>query len=238
MKYLALFIFLFINIHTYGQELSGSELLDKVIAYHDPNNKWETLAAKITFAPENRSGKTINSSIEFKDRGDYFKMNSDNGENIISQTVNGDTCTFELNGSTEITEAQKKEHKLNSDRAKRIRNYYVYLYGLPMKLRDPGTLVADAVIQETFMGMNYLKLKVSYEAEVGRDIWFFYINPNTYAMDAYQFYHDDINGKGEYITLEGIVEIDGIKIPKLRKWYTNKEDKFLGKDEILKVEKL
>ena len=59
-------------------------------------------------------------------------------------------------------------------------------------------------------------------------------------MEIYQFYRmdDDDNQKddtGEYIILTEEETINGIKLPKNRAWYTNKDDKLLGTD-ILKKE--
>lgn len=222
----------------HAQDIKGLELLEKTIAYHDPDDNWKSLAVKLTFAAEERNGKTINRVVEFKEGGNYFGYYGDDGENQVNQFISDETCTFSLNGLTTISKDDMKKFKLSCERTQRIRNYYVYLYGLPMKLKDEGTKVDKKVTYADFMGVNYLKLRITYDAEVGNDIWYFYINPDSYKMEAYQFYHDEEKGDGEYITLEGIVEIDGIKIPKLRKWYTNKEDKFLGADDLAKIEAL
>ena len=47
---------------------------------------------------------------------------------------------------------------------------------------------------------------------------------------GYRFYHVEEKNDGEYITLEGEEKIKGIRFPKTRKWYYNKDDKFLGAD--------
>ena len=53
-------------------------------------------------------------------------------------------------------------------------------------------------------------------------------------MEVYQFFHDETKNDGEYILLSGIEIIDGIKMPKVRAWYTNKEEKYLGTDTLKK----
>jgi hypothetical protein len=114
-----------------------------------------------------------------------------------------------------------------------MRDYYGYLYGLPMKLKDKGTQIEDKIKRVKFQGKEYLSIKVTYEAKVGKDTWYFYFNPATYALEGYRFYHDESKNDGEYITLEGLETVQGIKIPKTRAWYVNKDDKFLGKDILL-----
>jgi hypothetical protein len=116
-----------------------------------------------------------------------------------------------------------------------MKNYYTYLYGLPMKLKDPGTLIDPKVERRSFKGKEYLVLKVKYEEGVGKDIWYFYFDPKSYALKVYQFYHDETKNDGEYILLSGIESAIGIKMPKTRAWYLNKDNKYLGTDVLVKV---
>jgi hypothetical protein len=58
-----------------------------------------------------------------------------------------------------------------------MQNYYTYLYGLPMKLKDPGT-ISSVVNRKNFLGKEYLVLKVKYEESIGTDSWYFILNPN------------------------------------------------------------
>jgi hypothetical protein len=83
---------------------------------------------------------------------------------------------------------------------------------------------------KTFMGKRYLVLKVTYEDPVGGDTWYFYFNPENYAMEVYQFFHDEAKNDGEYIILTEEESIKGIKMPKNRAWYYNSDDKYLGTD--------
>jgi len=104
-----------------------------------------------------------------------------------------------------------------------------------MKLKDPGTHIANTFERKSFKGKEYLVLKVTYDESVGEDIWYVYINPETYAMEIYQFFKTDVNGNeietsGEYILLSGETVINGIKMPKNRAWFYNKDDLYLGTD--------
>jgi len=105
-----------------------------------------------------------------------------------------------------------------------------------MKLKDPGTIIASATERKTFKGKKYLVLKASYDAEVGSDVWYFYFDPSTYAMEIYQFYkgYPMKEGKdtGEYILLTEEAIVNGVKMPKNRAWYYNKDDKYLGTDKM------
>ncbi len=114
-----------------------------------------------------------------------------------------------------------------------MKDYYTYLYGLPMKLRDPGTQIDLLVRKKTFMEKEYLVLRVTYDKEVGEDTWYFYFDPENYAMEAYQFFHKEAENDGEYILLSGEETIHGIRMPKVRAWYYNKDNTYLGTDTLI-----
>jgi hypothetical protein len=112
------------------------------------------------------------------------------------------------------------------------KNYYTYLYGLTMKLKDEGTIIDQKVVKKIFKGKEYLVLKATYSQEVGKDTWYFYFDPKTYAMQAYQFFKV-AKDSGEYILLSGLETINEIKMPKDRAWYYNKDNGYLGTDILI-----
>ena len=135
-----------------------------------------------------------------------------------------------FNGETNISEAVAKENDLSCERANLYKNYYTYLYGLPMKLNDEGTQIDPKVTKKTFKGKEYLVLKVTYAETVGKDTWYFYFDPKTYAMEIYQFFKEEAKNDGEYILLTEEVIVNDIKMPKKRAWYYNKDNGYLGTD--------
>lgn len=229
-KFALILLIFALSLSINAQELSGPELLVKAIQYHDPQGNWD--AFKATFmvtmsTPEKLDRESI---ITINIPGEYFRLKATRDNITTEQILDKEECTLFLNGSNNISEQERETHRLNCDRAKTMKNYYTYLYGLPMKLRDPGTRVSPKVLKKRFKGKEYLVLKVNYEASVGGDTWYFYFDPDNYAMEVYQFFHEEDKNDGEYIILEEEEEIKGIKMPKIRSWYYNKDDKFLGTD--------
>ena len=217
-----------------GQNLTGSELLKKAIEYHDPNGNWSTFnyIFSVTMttpdAPDRISNITINLPKQF------FKVVAAKNGLTTEYTIDKGLCEIKLNGKSNLTEEELKSNNLSCDRAKMYKNYYTYLYGLPMKLEDDGTIIHEKVETKIFKGKTYLRLKVTYDETVGSDTWYFYFDPKTYAMEVYQFFHDETKNDGEYILLSGIETIGGINMPKVRAWYTNKENNYLGTDSLKK----
>lgn len=235
MKYVLSLLFFFL-LTTIGisQSLTGEQLLERAIAYHDPQGNWETFNGTLHVSMETPNAPKRNSKIQINLPQEYFQVEATQGDKTTRYQIDSGECTIALNGKTDLSPSDLKENNLSCERATLYKNYYTYLYGLPMKLKDPGTSIDPVVEQVNFKGKDYLRLKVTYDEAVGTDIWFFYFDPKTYAMEVYQFYKGDPAGQGkdtgEYILLEGEEIISGIRMPKNRAWYYNKDDKYLGTD--------
>lgn len=239
MRKVVVFVFVFLGIlGVNGQDISANKLLEKAIEFHDPNNQWDVFKGKLLITMTTPDEKQRVSKIEMDLRKSYFKATSTKEDVTIEQTILKDSCSLKLNGATTFSDEDAKKHRLNCDRALMMKNYYTYLYGLPMKLKDPGTNIDPVVKNKSFKGKDYLVLKVTYDKTVGDDIWYFYFDPKSYAMEVYQFFHDETKNDGEYILLTELEDASGIKMPKSRAWYYNKGDKYLGTDLLTKVEGL
>lgn len=210
---------------------TASQVLEKAITYHDPNNQWPTFndTFQVTMTTENNADRVSDITINLPQ--EYFSVTASRDTVQTYYTLDKLKCT------TSIKEPEtKKGARTPCETATLYKNYYTYLYGLPMKLKDPGTILSPKVERVTFKGKDYLKLKATYDEAVGSDVWFFYFNPTTYAMEVYQFFKGDPKGAGkdtgEYILLSEEATVQGVKMPKVRAWYYNKEDKYLGTDTI------
>jgi hypothetical protein len=229
MKNRTLLLLLFISIASFSQEITGDELLEKAIQFHDPKGNWKTFEGALfvtMVTPENANRK---SEIKINLPEQYFSVKAVSNAISSEYTLHKGVCTAGINGNSNPSEALKKKHNLNCERAKMYKNYYTYLYGLPMKLKDEGTIIDQKVAKKVFKGKEYLVLKATYKQEVGKDTWYFYFDPKTYAMEVYQFFKV-AKDSGEYILLSGLETINGIKMPKNRAWYYNKNDGHLGTD--------
>ncbi len=210
-------------------------LLEKAIEYHDPQDRWSQFSGDfvVLSTRPGRSGRTSHIRMDHPQSFFRIQINLDGVDTALE--MRGDSCRLEYQGSTEFSEAIAEKHRLNCDRARMWRDYYSYLYGLPMKLKDPGTKISGSVLKRRFKGADYWVLEVKYDPDTGSDTWYFYFDPESYAMRAYQFYHDPAANDGEYILLEDEVDLYGMRIPRKRSWYTNAEEKFLGADLLLET---
>jgi hypothetical protein len=233
MKNLTTLLLLFSSIISFSQDITGNELLEKAIQFHDPNGNWETFEGQLFVTMEIPNGAPRKSSIRINLPEQYFSLKAIRDTITTTYTVRKGDCNIAINGNENPSEEQIKKFSLSCERAHMYKNYYTYLYGLPMKLKDEGTIIHQKVEKKAFKGKDYLVLKATYSKEVGKDTWYFYFNPKTFAMEVYQFFKET-KDSGEYILLSGLETINEIKMPKNRAWYYTKNNAYLGTD-ILKT---
>jgi len=230
MKYTLVLVTFFMLQGVFGQTLTGDQLLKKAIQYHDPQGNWSSFQGEFKVVLETPKNPERTSLITIDLPQEYFNVSTVvDGERSFREIKNNN-CRFSTEDRT-VVEASLGQK--DCVRTVMFKNYYTYLYGLPMKLMDPGTNIVREVTTQKFKGKEYLVLRVTYDEAVGSDIWQFYFNPETYAMEVYQFFKGDDEQSGEYILLSDEVIVQGIKMPKDRAWYYNKDNGYLGTDHLM-----
>lgn len=229
------FIALLLSPYCFCQDLNSNDLLNKSISYHDPNNQWPSFNGEFTVVMETPNNSDRTSKIKIDLPKESFHLVTQRDSSTVTYILNKGKCIISKADSLRISKSTEKPKRSHCEMAELYKNYYTYLYGLPMKLKDPGTILSDKIERKTFKGKAYLSFKVSYDANVCSDVWQFYFNPSTYALEAYQFYKTKADGQikpesGEYIVLSAEAVVNGIKMPKIRAWYYNKDDNYLGTD--------
>jgi len=213
--------------------LTAKEALTRSIAYHDPQQRWSGGTFSLPLY-ESRPGADYRlTELSINNATQTFTLAQQRGTINIYRHLSPDTCYTLLNRKADFTEQEAEQYRLTCSANRNYANYYRYLWGLPMKLTDPGTRLDKPVWEAHFNGQPALQLRVTYDPAVGEDTWYFYLHPETYALLGYQFYHDEAADDGEYIILEDEITMNGVHFPARRYWYTNSDQKFLGKDELL-----
>ncbi len=215
-----------------AQSPSASALLEQSISYHDPSGRWGSEAWQIVLTETRPNGADRSTALSFDPGEAAFTLDQDRDGHRIHFDIRNQGVNILLDGQVPTDTALIRRYNLTRERALLLRDYYAYLYGLPMKLKDPGTILDPQVLDTTYRGIPVYGLQVTYDQEVGHDTWYFYLDKQTAALKGYRFYHDEAAHDGEYITLEGEAHAGPFILPKVRKWYTHQEDKYLGADII------
>lgn len=216
-----------------GPAPTAEALLARSIDYHDPEGRFLTRAHRLSFKETRPNGPDRLTTIVIDVPREYF-LRAVEGPPKTAQLLDSEGCSLSVAGRPP-TEEEIEEHGLTCDRTRMLRNYYTYLWGLPMKLRDPGTNLGP-VKAATFDGKPAWEMRVTYDEGVGGDIWYVYFDPATAAMIGYRFYHDEAAGDGEVIVLSGEVEAAGLRLPAERAWTTHQDERYLGTDVLVKLE--
>ena len=217
---------------------TGPELVRQSIAYHDPRGQWPTLRTRLFFQSSPATGNASTYEVELDNATGYFcHISHPEGHEVVKGVVNGQEV-FLLDGQPNPSAEDRKKFRLAAGAAQRTRNFYTFLYGLPMKLRDAGTRVAPDAPRQPLLGQTYPTVQVSYDPAVGQDTWSFYLDPRTSALQAYRFYQHKEPNDGEYVLLREVLAVEGVLLPKERKWYLNKDDSYLATDLLLRAEPL
>jgi Family of unknown function (DUF6503) len=228
-------IFNAINAQTVSTE-NAKDVLNKCIKFHDPKGNWGNLHQKLYFHAKEPDNDNIREEVLLDNRVTYFCHISRADSNVIEKEISDTVIVGRINGDTAMTEENRKKYRLMPRQIRSARNSYVYLYGLPMKLTDNGTILSDTVRIDTFNSKTYLVLNVKYEKGIGNDTWFFYIHPTTYALEGYRFNHNRKPNDGEFIICEDLIEVDGIRMPKVRLWHENATKKYMATDILERTE--
>lgn len=218
------------------QAPAAHDLLERAIAYHDPEGLWDRARFELEIretGPENRDRHT---RVRIDTPGNAFELLTQREGRVIEGLMADDECVLTLDGSLDISDEDRDKYRLTCDRLRWLRDYYTYLWGQPMKLRDPGTRVDPQAEASEYQGLPVWSLRVTYDEAVGTDTWYFYFDRESSALVGYRFYHNEADNDGEYIVLEGEIEADGVRIPARRSWYTHAEDRHLGDDVLTAVE--
>jgi hypothetical protein len=211
----------------------SEKVLARSIDYHDPEGLWGREPLRLSFEESRPDGSMRKTKVLIDSHHERFEWWSESGDDILEGSLVGEECTVRLNGSIEIPNAKREKHRLDCQRVILYRDYYTYLWGLPMKLRDPGTRLGPEIRETDFHGQPVLSLRVNYDPEVGGDTWYFYFDPDSAALVGYRFYHDEAANDGEYIVLEGEVKSGSLRLPKARTWYTHGDERLLGTDTLI-----
>ena len=179
-------------IHLHAQKLpTGQELLEKSLAYHDPENAWYSRNHVIELVSKRPVASDRISTIYLYHAASSFGMDLRRDGLMIQTKLNSEDCSATIDGKSEISKEQEDTYRLSCEGITRWRDYHGYMLGLPMKLNDPGTMIHQEVRRVSFSDRDVLAIRVTYDEEVGKDIWYMYFDPTTFALVGTRFYHDE-----------------------------------------------
>ena len=153
----------------------------------------------------------------------------------LTLVVENDKAEARLDGRADLSSDELERYRLTPAQILTQRNMQLYLNGLPMKLKDPGTRLDPKVKEALFQGRAVHELRVTYDRNVGSDSWYFYLDRATCALVGQRFYHDEAAGDGEYTVFSEEVSGGDLRLPRVRKWYRNQGNELFITHTILSI---
>lgn len=215
-----------------GDPLPAPEvLLRRSIAYHDPEGVLLSSTLHVTASESRVDGTSRTSTATIEYRHDRFELarTMRDGTRIALRSED-ESVEALLDGSARFSQEDADRYRITPDRVRWWHDIYQYLYGLPMKLEDTGTRLSAITKRVRFVGRDTYEIKVTYDPDVGNETWYFYFDPSDASLQGYRFYYDETKNDGEYVVLDGEIETDGVRFPKQREWYLNRDDSYYGTD--------
>ncbi len=229
-------IFIFLLLANLAQaQLTVSEILLKSINVHDPKQRWQKLQAefKMNIVREKVADRFFTVRLDLPKKAFSYEIKNDSLHYF--QGFRGEKHEVMLNGKTELTASEIKKYDLAQTRTQYMREVYEYLLLLPMRLQNDLKFLQTDYSEENFNQKSCYKLTIQYEPVNENETWYFFIDKHTFVLQGYQFYLKDKSTNGEYIFLEDYITFKGILIPKIKRWYWNKDNSFFRTDKILKI---
>ena len=88
-------VILFFFLKVTSQDLTGSQLLEKSISYHDPSGVWSSFKSNFVVTMKSPDRPIRRSKIELDISKSFFKLTiEDNGNKLVSTLDNNDCFTF------------------------------------------------------------------------------------------------------------------------------------------------
>jgi len=153
--------------HTQTQEegtiikITATQLLAKSIKYHDPQNRWDSLDATLNFKTLMADKSERKRVIRLNNKHGEFHFTGEYTEGRLEYTIDAGGAKAMWNGSTTIPTDKASKYQISEARAVMFRNYFSYLYGMPMKLRDIGTIIDPTVFRVSFYDKVYDRIRVT-----------------------------------------------------------------------------
>ena len=104
-----LFVILIIaSLFSCEKDLTSQQLLEKTIAYHDPNNLWNSFNSDFHVTMETPDSPNRESDITINIPESAFYMKAVRETTMIEYKIKGNNCNIALNGNSHFTEEEAK----------------------------------------------------------------------------------------------------------------------------------
>lgn len=219
---------LMISGMVWSQSMPAFEVINASIQYHDPNMKWASLKGEFKVVSERDTTRLILANNISKVEWNELLKDS----RTITGGYIGDSCYVHIDGRSVKPEGEIDNFLLDCTQIKGRSNYWLYMFGLPMKLKDEQAIVAQKSELVDFLGNKYWRIRVDYNGSAAGEYWQFYFAPETFRFAIAQYFHPALGDDSEYIVYDTPIDLHGMVLPSKHSWYMYNEREFIGSETL------
>lgn len=190
-------------------------ILKKCIAYHGGLKNWQQFESNWSMISNSSHTNDLDEKITISIDVPRDKFCYQNDRRNVSVCFTDTICTTEKPAGIKDNYGWTK-------------NFYTYIWGLPMKLKDPGTVLLDSVGSSEFNNSPCHEIYVHYE----NDTWTYYVNKKTNRLEGIKFIMNADKSHGEIVEFKGDLKISGVVMPSERIWF-DLSKKPIGTDKMI-----
>lgn len=202
------------NAQDLKTSLTGKEILERTIKYHDPNGLWDKYKGKLFEVTVFANNYVVKETIEIDRPNDFYLSTCFQDFGTLKRGIDKGKNIFSLNDKPDIPEEIKKNWGISDDGIKQYREQHYGHFGLPMAYKKSGMTIQDEVEVVDFDGRKCYALAFVGKPDLiinpfysGEHI--LYVDMNNFSMRGMRWIVGEIDS---YVIFAGEVEINGIKI--------------------------
>lgn len=221
------------------KERIGKQLLQRSNAFHDPNKKWPSANVSMVIVEPRLNNPTRMSNLTLNHAPKHFELTRNRGQNQTTHVIDSKGNSYSLlNGKAETNPDEIKEFSLDPKRNFNYRRVYELLIGLPSSLTEQEVANVGLPVESVFDTKKAWRIDVELKEPLFSKFWSVYLSAKDYRVLGIDIQNDEVPDRSYTLVFRDLVEIDGIKFPRVRHWYGKQNQDFRGSDIILKqVEK-
>ena len=204
---------------------TASELVEKSIKFHDPEGKWNNFSGKVALTNIDPSGNSFGTEIiEIGVAEDFYNWTRLAGGMKISRGIKDGKIFYSVNGNSNPSPQQIKDFGLVESEILMMKEWHYFHFGKLAHFKSGGSVLQEKVTRNNLKGNECFLITYTGDSSKVTLPWWageigFYIDSKTFAIAGMNW-----SSLNSYETMEGYLDINGIKLPRVRNFYTKEDD--------------
>ena len=213
---------------------SANDILRRSLQFHDPAEAWGQQNLRFVIDEPRVGFPERQSTVVLGMADDYFEIIREYEGVPVVRHLRQDSCYSTVAGQpvSRADTATVARYGLQCERTDGFRRFYQLLNGMPMSLFSPDVSLDEMVAEATVGETPCYRITARLNQEVISEEWFFYFDQRDYRLQGYGYASQDA---GEYLRIDGIVEVGQMRLPRMRHWYSRADSTYLGSDILVEV---